>query len=448
MTKFKTFSLTAISLAIFVATMEAQAQWSSLKPSLQSDVQIVAETKKRLVLYHQSPGDSLIFTSSQEHDSDIYGAFEVRRGGNPYRVWVATEKFFNNPRFAGESGKKFFRKSFLRALRQDEPMAAPAPRRFAPTTERLDVTSAPDSGETQIEKAGAKKFNIENVKTELAAWDSLPPGEKKDSLPIPLNQPRRAEQPVEKVFAASSNSRDARRKLVEVKSGPRYGKIARQTPPRAEVVTSYALIDSLYQSALAAVKKEDWRLAAFNLEKIQLLQPNYREVVDLLAQARVNLASAGKPEAAAEPQKSRGAYVFVGGAIAALGVFIALIVLPFIGVVLISPTARVRYHILRGHYAEAAQIYERLLARRPQRKKFYPALASLYLRLGRRDEAALKVYEIALQSDLADRSREEISAIVSNNYLTKGRTDARAIEVLEDALKAERLKQRKRKPQG
>jgi len=327
-------------------------------------------------------------------------------------------------------------------------MAAPAPRRFAPTTERLDVTSAPDSGGTQIEKAGAKAFNIENVKTELAASDSLPPLEKKDSLPISLNQPRRAEQPAEKVFEASPSSRDAHRKLVEVKSGPRSGKIARPTRPRAEVVASYALLDSLYQSAQAAMEKEDWRRAAFNLEKIQLLQPNYREVVDLLAQTRVNLASAGKPETAAEPQKDGNPNVFVGGAIAAFGAFIALIVLPFIGVILISPTARVQYHIFRGHYAEAAQIYEKLLVRRPNRKKLYPALANLYLRLGRRDEAALKIYEMALQLDLAGRNREEINSIVSNNYLTKGRTDASVIEVLENALKTERLKQNQRKSQG
>jgi len=447
MIKFKTFSLAAISLTIFAASMEAQAQWSSLKPSLQGDVLIVKETKTRLVLYHRSPGDSLILTSSQEHDSDIYGAFEVRRDGNPYRVWVATEKFFNNPHFSGAAGKNFFREAFLKTLRQDEPMAEPAHRRFSPATERFDVTSAPDSGGTRIEKAGAKKFTIENVKTELSALDSLPPMEKKDSLQIALNQPRKAEQPAEKVFEASSSSRDVRRKLVEVKNGPRSGKIARQTPPRAEVVPSYALLDSLYQSALAAMEKEDWRQAAFNLEKIQILQPNYREVIDLFARTRVNLASAGKPEVSAEPQKNTGPNVFVGGAIAAFGAFIALIVLPFIGVILISPTARVHYHIFRGQYAEAAKIYEKLLVRRPSRKKLYPALANLYLRLGRRDEAALKIYEMALQFNLADHNREEINSIVSNNYLTKGRTDASVIEVLENALKAERLKHNQGKPQ-
>lgn len=437
MSQFKTFLLPAILWIIFSATPGAQAQWSSLKPSLQGGVQIVKETTTRLVLFHQSSGDSLVLTPVLEKDSDIYGAFEVKRGGNPYRVWVATEKFLNNPRFAGDAGKIFFRPTFLSALRQDEPPPEPVQK-------SLDPISVPDSGRTQIAKVETKEFNIAAPRTDLATSDSLLLSEPKDSSPVALEP---VAPPAEATFKANPSPRRTRRKLVEVKNQPRSEKMpppAQPTEPHATAVISHALLDSLYQAALVAMNNADWQHAAFNLEKIQLLQPNYREVVDLLAQTRVNLTLAGKPETAAEPQKS-GASVFVGGAIAALGVFIALIVLPFIGVILVSPTVRVRYHLFRGHYAEAAQIYEKLLARRPNRKKLYPTLANLYLRLGRRDEAALKVYEMALQLDIAERHREEINSIVSNNYLTKGRTDARAIEVLEDALKAERLKQKKRK---
>ena len=433
MSKFQAFVLPFILSTIFSAGPEAQAQWSSLKPALQSGVQVVKETTTRLVLYHQS-GDSLVLTPWQQKDSDIYGAFEVKRGGNPYRVWVATEKLLNNPRFAGEAGKIFFRETFLSALRQDPPPPESAQK-------ELDLTNAPDSGRTPIAKTSAKEFNLAAVPTPLTALDSLPRSAKQDSSSVARES---MAQLAEATFKTHANSPRARRKLVEIKNKPRYEKMphpAQPTEPRAEVATS---LDSLYQTALVAINQADWQRAAFNLEKIQLLQPNYREVVDLLAQTRVNLASVGKPETAAMPPQG-GASVFVGGAIAALGVFFALIVLPFIGVVLVSPTVRVRYHIFRGQYAEAAQIYEKLLVRRPNRKKLYPTLANLYLRLGRRDEAALKVYEMALQLDIAERHREEINSIVSNNYLTKGRTDARAIEVLEDALKAERLKQKKRK---
>ena len=111
MSKFQAFVLPFILSTIFSAGTEAQAQWSSLKPALQSGVQVVKETTTRLVLYHQS-GDSLVLTPWQQKDSDIYGAFEVKRGGNPYRVWVATEKLLNNPRFAGEAGKYFSARLF------------------------------------------------------------------------------------------------------------------------------------------------------------------------------------------------------------------------------------------------------------------------------------------------------------------------------------------------
>jgi tetratricopeptide (TPR) repeat protein len=443
MIKFKTFSLAAVLPAIFFAATGAQAQWSVIKHSLQKDVHIATETKTRLVLFHQALGDSLVLTSGHEYDSDIYGDFEVKRGGNPYRVWVVTEKFLNSPRFALDARRKFFSESFLRTLRREEPMTKPAPLTGARATQGVEAASDPDSGATRIEKAGTKDLTIEQVKSDLAAADSLRHTEKSDSLQTALVQP--AQQAAEKVLETPLQARDTRQRPVETKNRKPYSKRTGKTPPfKPEVeatpsASSHALLDSLYLSALAAIKEEDWRQAAFNLEKLQLLQPAYKNVVDLLALVRVNLISK-KLESEAEAQSGR--YIFVGGAIASIGAFIALIVLPFIGVILISPTIRAHYHIFRGHYVEAAQIYEKLLVRRPNRKKYFSALANLYLRLGRRDETALKVYEMVLQLNLAVRNREEINSIVSHNYLTKGRTDANVIEVLEDALKAERLKQK------
>jgi len=445
MIKFKTFSWSIISFAIFIATIDAQAQWAGIKHSLQNDVQIVTETKIRLVLQRQAAGDSLVVTRSPEPDADIYGGFEVKRGGNPYRVWVATERFSNNPQFAGDGGRKFFRATFLKTLRRDEPIANQNLEKFTEKAEDADAAGMPVSGAIRIEKVEAKSLTIENIKNQMAALDSLPSAGNRDSLQVSLSQP--AQQKAEKIMEATSGFRNTRQGSAETKKGRQQEKIADMMPPektRAELAAaafSPAFLDSLYLAALAAMKEEDWRQAAFNLEKIQLLQPNYREVVDLLARVRVNLAVAEKPNVEAGPRQTNVPYLFIGGAIASIGAFIALIVLPFIGVVLISPTIRARYHTFRGHYAEAAQIYERLLVRRPSRKKLYPALAGLYLRLGRRDEAALKVYEMTLQLNLADRQRDEINSIVSHNYLTQGRTDPHVIEVLEDALKAERLKQ-------
>jgi tetratricopeptide (TPR) repeat protein len=284
------------------------------------------------------------------------------------------------------------------------------------------------------------------VKTELAALESLSQAGNMDSLQIVVHQP--APPRAREVQEPAPGIGDARPRPVEAKRRQQSERNAAEKPPaesRAEAAAtafSPALVDSLYQAALAAMEKADWRQAAFNLEKIRLLQPDYRDVIDLLARVRVNLITAEKAEVEAGAQKSSGSNVFVGGAIATIGAFVALIVLPFIGVVLISPTIRARYHIFRGDYTAAAHIYEKLLVRRPHRKKLFSTLAGLYLRLERRDEAALKVYERVLQLNLAGRHRDEINSIVSHNYLAKGRTDPNVIDVLEDALKAERQKQK------
>jgi hypothetical protein len=118
-----------------------------------------------------------------------------------------------------------------------------------------------------------------------------------------------------------------------------------------------------------------------------------------------------------------------------------LAALSLVGVVILSPTVRARFHVLRGNYAAGARIYEKILARHPQRVKLCLPLANLYLLLGRRDEAALKIFKTILQLNLAAPNRDEINAIVAQNYLTEGRTDSDAIEVLEGALKAEQRRQ-------
>jgi tetratricopeptide (TPR) repeat protein len=113
---------------------------------------------------------------------------------------------------------------------------------------------------------------------------------------------------------------------------------------------------------------------------------------------------------------------------------------PAAGFVVFSPATRARLHLLRGNYIAAAQLYEKILQRRPGRVKLYSLLANIYLLMGRQDEQALKVYKAILQLNIATHKRDEINTIVAQNYLTEGRTDSDAIAVLESALKAERLK--------
>lgn len=192
-------------------------------------------------------------------------------------------------------------------------------------------------------------------------------------------------------------------------------------------------VENLYQEALAAAGKKDWMQAVVALEKLQLLQPNYRDAATLLADAHTQLNDAGKNLAA---EDDAGSSLLDTG-----GVIVAIVILPLIGMAAFSKSTRARLQLLRGNLTAAAQLYEQILARHPERLKLYPILANLYLLIQRHDEQAMKIYKAVLNLNIATQRRDEINALVAQKYLTEGRTDSDAIEVLENALKSERLKQ-------
>lgn len=235
---------------------------------------------------------------------------------------------------------------------------------------------------------------------------------------------------LEKVRKLSPNYRDTENLLADVENALR----ATAAPP-ASLLAPSVNVDSLYQEALAAFEKEDWTQAVVSFEKIQLLQPGYLDADDRLTKARQHIGAAENTAAAVALQRE------AGGNFSIYIVLAALVVLPLLGFLIFSPELHAQLHLLRGNYTAAAQIYEKTLARQPKKVKLYPALANIYLLLGRSDENAIKVYKTILQLNLNTHNRDEISTIVAQNYLTEGRTDSDAIEVLESALKAEQRRQ-------
>jgi hypothetical protein len=125
-----------------------------------------------------------------------------------------------------------------------------------------------------------------------------------------------------------------------------------------------------------------------------------------------------------------------------LGPFFAALILLSCFVFIISlPGTRARIHLWRGNPAAAARIYESKLQRNPRKMKLYLPLANIYLKMQRKDDGAIKIYQTILQLNLATEEREKFSEMVAQRYLAEGRTDAEVIEVLENALKAESRKQ-------
>jgi tetratricopeptide (TPR) repeat protein len=407
------------------------AQWKMIKGSLQNEVKVLEETSTRLVLYREDSTATLVLTITRRLDADIYGALEARRGGNAYRVWVTTESFWAKPYLAEDGGKKFFRETFLKTLRQDEsvqnlPPAAPAEKEK--TFTEKDSPSIP----TLAEQIETKAQTIENTKVQSPTTDSLLEVGQKENLPpssIEQTQPQAPAKIITTIHKPEKAASPIRKKE----------SVSPQPPsPSAEPATaSFAFLDSLYQVALQEIKKENWSQAVAVLERIQSSQPAYRDVADRLVQARVLLNLTKKFEVKLKPRGTGEPALFIGGALAAMGAFTALVLLPLIGVILFSPTFRAHYHLWRNDHNAAAQIYERALERHPSRVKYYPPLANIYLRQGRKDEKAIKVYRMILQLNLVVRNREEIDSIVTQNYLAAGKAQTDVIEVLESALKAE-----------
>lgn len=103
----------------------------------------------------------------------------------------------------------------------------------------------------------------------------------------------------------------------------------------------------------------------------------------------------------------------------------ATMVLLLFGFFAFLPTTRALWHRYRRNYAAAAEIYERLLARQPERLQLYTALAEIYLLLPRNDAQALQVFHKVLRFNLHSPCREEMEEILAQKCLE---TDGERLE--------------------
>ncbi len=104
-------------VSMLLLSREAYADWSIIKGQLQGQVQITAERKDELVLSAPSLSRSITITQGQRPHSDIYTLLVRRRGGNPYRIWVASIRFWNDPTLPKHQWGALFKTPFLRILR-------------------------------------------------------------------------------------------------------------------------------------------------------------------------------------------------------------------------------------------------------------------------------------------------------------------------------------------
>jgi tetratricopeptide (TPR) repeat protein len=193
-------------------------------------------------------------------------------------------------------------------------------------------------------------------------------------------------------------------------------------------------LDSLYTEALILMDDKDWIRAIVFLEKLRLIKTDYRDVENLLVEARVNLTKNDALQISQPAVSGDSNILLIGSGL------IALVFLPLIGIVVFSPMARARLYLLRGNYTAASLIYENALMKNPGKLKLYSKLAHIYLLSGRNDENAIKVFKTVLKLNLQTDERNEMNSIV-RNYLKAGKTEDDAISVLERALRAEQENQ-------
>lgn len=95
----------------------AHAQWDKIKKFVQPSVEFLTESKERLVLFQAELKDSVVISFDKVKGADIYSKMAMRRGSNPYRVWVASKEFWDDPKRPKKKWGKFFRSDFLKIMR-------------------------------------------------------------------------------------------------------------------------------------------------------------------------------------------------------------------------------------------------------------------------------------------------------------------------------------------
>ncbi|UCE04921.1 MAG: tetratricopeptide repeat protein [bacterium] len=190
------------------------------------------------------------------------------------------------------------------------------------------------------------------------------------------------------------------------------------------------LVQNYYKEALDFMQRQEWQRAMILLEKIKLINPDYKNTKFLFAQAKKNIEMANFYDENEPAETTRASFpsrlflAFIGG----------IVILP-LGLFLLSPTSRAKYYILLKRYDRAREIYERMLSRKPNNVKLYITLANIYINENRVDEIAIRVFERAIQYN--DSLKVQLEPIVTRYYLQKSKPSDTPKRLIQGALKEE-----------
>jgi tetratricopeptide (TPR) repeat protein len=180
-------------------------------------------------------------------------------------------------------------------------------------------------------------------------------------------------------------------------------------------------LDKLYAEGNNYFDNGDWLKSIIVFEKLQQLKPGYRDVDEKLLLAQNYSNNQNETDIAIDVSPGNAETRNWLGSFIPVGLIISLSLIPLGIVFFMVPSGRVKLLLMQGKYQKAALIYESLLLKKPHKLKLYPELAQIYSFQNRKDETALKVYDISLQQDISTKLKEKLIELTDqkNNNSTK-----------------------------
>lgn len=191
------------------------------------------------------------------------------------------------------------------------------------------------------------------------------------------------------------------------------------------------LVQNFYQEALELMQKRDWLQATIVMEKIRMIDPNYKNTRFLLDQAKghLNMGENYVVQKESSSSKAKMSTMMI------LAFLAGILILPTVGILFLSPVTRARYYLLQKRYDKAREIYENLISKKPNNVKLYITLANIYINENRIDSIAVSVFEKAIQYN--DDLKFRLEPIVNKYYLEKSKQTQNPKNLLNGSLKDE-----------
>ncbi|MBN2090679.1 tetratricopeptide repeat protein [candidate division KSB1 bacterium] len=235
----------------------------------------------------------------------------------------------------------------------------------------------------------------------------------------------------EMVSQINPRYRNTQKFLIDARSKLDSTKLNRLTEVESELKNREAQL--YFEQGLANIKRENWVQAVIALEKAEVLQPgNLDEVKKELTLAREKLAEqemsykVERQQFLAEMNSSSSWMAFFS--------VLSIIVLFLFALLYFIPTARARFHLIRGKYDKAKPIYESLLTTRPGDPELYKTLANIYLIEGREDEPAIRIYESIIRMNINTQRNEDIKVILRKYYKKRDGERLDSSDLIEEKL--------------